>query len=87
MFGIADFNGIRVVESPLATTEEPKKRHVKMRTQSENYHRRVQKKWNKRFGMERVPGCYMMDMAWLGMGMGKVLVAHPEIAKKIREQV
>ena len=52
MFG---FNGINIFESTLAVedTNLPVRPHLKGRTQSEQYHLRIQKKWVKRFGLEK----------------------------------
>ena len=49
--------GIRLMESPLAT--EPSRAHKKRRWMSVAYHRRIQKKWNKRFGFK--PSAFFVD--------------------------
>lgn len=67
---------VRVHESPYATRAEPERKHKKRRNQSEAYHRRVQKKWTKRWGTKQVPCAYLIDNAALG-GRGRTLVAHP----------
>ena len=51
------FTGMRVIESPLARM--PAKVHKRRRWMSEAYHRRIQKKWNKRFG--HVPAAFLMQ--------------------------
>jgi hypothetical protein len=53
----ARFMGMRVFESPLARM--PARVHKRRRGMSEAYHRRVQKKWNKRFGY--VPAAFFVD--------------------------
>jgi len=40
--------GMRVFQSPLA--KAPARKHKKRAWMSANYHKRIQKKWNKRFG-------------------------------------
>lgn len=49
--------GMRVFQTPMATepTDRPVRPHKKTRSMSEAYHRRIQKKWVKRFGYERKP--------------------------------
>lgn len=41
---------VRVFEHPLCNRIVPNKVHKRRRGQSAAYHRRVQKKWNKRYG-------------------------------------
>lgn len=69
---------MQVRESPLALQAVPVKRHKKRRNQTEAYHRRVQKKWTKRYGTKQVPAVYVIDNRVMG-GYGKTLVAHPSI--------
>lgn len=69
----------RIVSNPLATTSVPVRKHNKRRNQSEAYHRRVQKKWTKRFGVKNVPSAYMIDNRVIG-GNGQTLVMHPDLA-------
>lgn len=51
------FMGMRVIESPHARM--PAKVHKRRGGMSEAYHRRIQKKWNKRFGY--VPAAFFID--------------------------
>lgn len=47
--------GIQLISSPTLSPQSvqvPKRVHKQRRRQSYSYHRRVQKKWNKRYGME-----------------------------------
>ena len=67
---------LRVRESQYATKTEPTMAHKKRRNQSEAYHRRVQKKWTKRWGTKQVPCAYLIDNAAIGLP-GRTLVAHP----------
>lgn len=81
--------GLPILENPLATNQVPARAHKRRRNQTEAYHRRVQKKWLKRFGTKSVPGAYLMDarfaMPWAAPG--RIVVCHPEIAKLLREQM
>ena len=52
---------IKVIESQLARL--PAKRHKKRKWMSESYHRRIQKKWTKRFGT--VPAAFMFASDYL----------------------
>lgn len=67
--------GMKVISSIHVGALEPKRKHAKKDDQSESYHRRVQKKWTKRFGQILVPGMYRM---------GDTIIAHPEIIKKLK---
>lgn len=75
-----------VHESLMAVSVRPVRVHKKRRNQSDAYHRRVQKKWTKRFGMTKVPAAYCMDAGLVGVGHGKVLVCHPQIAAQLRRE-
>jgi hypothetical protein len=59
--------GLPVYESPLLDEldlREPVRKHKKRSNQSEAYHRRVQKKWAKRWGMQDV------GLMFMGMDVG-----------------
>ena len=85
MFGqqnlLSSLAGIRIIEEPncLEKTDTPKRIHRKRNGMSEAYHRRIQKKWVKRYGWELEPAMY-------AMGHG-VLVGHPELIGRLREGV
>ena len=80
------FGGLRVVESPLAMTQPvPNRRHKKRRNQTEAYHRRIQKKWTKRFGTKQVPCAYQIDGG--RFGLGSMLVLPPGMMQQLRSQV
>ena len=49
--------GMKVIESPYARL--PTKKHKKRKWMSESYHRRIQKKWNKRFGYS--PAIFLLN--------------------------
>ncbi len=80
--------GLRVLSSPHAATTKPARPHKKRRNQSDSYHARIQKKWNRRFGFVKAPAAFMVDTSAFafsaGIGCGKVLVAHPSIVDSIR---
>lgn len=44
---------------------------------SENYHKRIQKKWDKRYGFDFVPSAYRTPYG---------IVAHPDIVKQLKEK-
>ena len=83
------FGGMRVVESPLAmqTVSAPKRAHKKRRNQTEAYHRRIQKKWTKRFGVsvKQVPCVYQVDGG--RYGLGSYLVLPPGMLQQLRAKV
>ncbi len=70
------WEGMAVHESIYAETFAPNRVHVHKDDQRLSYHKRIQKKWNKRFGQHSVPGMYKIG--------NDILVAHPEIIKKLR---
>ncbi len=74
---------LQVRESQYATRTEPTRLHKKRRNQSAAYHRRVQKKWVKRWGTKQVPCAYLIDNGVLGLP-GRTLVAHPQHIAALR---
>ena len=70
------FGATRITQSPLACTVKPNRSHKHRWRQSVAYHRRIQKKWTKRFGTTTVPAAYMIN--------GGTLVVHPTIYERIR---
>lgn len=74
---------LQVHESQYATRTEPTRLHKKRRNQSEAYHRRVQKKWVKRWGTKQVSCAYLIDNGVLGLP-GRTLVAHPQHIASLR---
>jgi hypothetical protein len=74
---------LQVRESQYATMTEPTRTHKKRRNQSEAYHRRVRKKWVKRWGTKQVPCAYLIDNGVLGLP-GRTLVAHPQHIAALR---
>lgn len=78
--------GLKIIESPLAQMPEPNRVHKRRRGMSERYHRRIQKKWNKRFGVRMVPCAIFMSPGAVGLDFlgGDKLVIHPERIGLIR---
>lgn len=81
------FIGMPVIENPSAMTSVPVRVHRRRRNQSEAYHRRVQKKWLKRFGMRHVPAAYFCNAEAIAPWAypGGMLVCHPMIAAQLRK--
>jgi hypothetical protein len=84
--GFGDFmgllSGIQIRTSPYAYTYEPIKKHKHRSNQRASYHRRIQKKWAKRFGTKKVPCAFMVNGSILGMGFDGMIVP-PEMAKSL----
>ena len=81
--------GIEVRESINACSTEPARAHKRRRNQTARYHARIQKKWNKRFGMVKKPAAFMIDTSMLllpfsGDRPRRMLVAHPSLVEQIR---
>lgn len=70
----------KVYESAFLDCLIPVRQHVKRRTQSERYHKRIQKKWLKRFGRKQNDCVYMFSDPMFGHGM----IASPKHAVMIR---
>lgn len=79
------FGGPRVVESPLVGKDVPARPHKRRRNQSEAYHRRIQKKWAKRYGTKRESCVLMVDGS--RFGLGPMLVLHPADAQRLRQHM
>lgn len=83
--------GIEVRESLNACSTNPARTHKRRRNQTAGYHSRIQKKWNKRFGMVKKPAAFMIDTSLLllpfsGSRPRRMLVAHPSLVEQIRRQ-
>lgn len=50
------FNGVKIIKQEPAKV--PNRQHQKKDWMSDNYHKRIQKKWNKRFGFHY---CHYME--------------------------
>lgn len=85
---IAAWMGMPVRESPYATTRHPARVHKHRRNQTEQYHRRIQKKWIKRWGYVEAPAIFVIDESVLAIGprgpRREALIVHPTIAQRMR---
>ena len=70
-----DIFGIKIFESPYCNRIVSVRKHKKRHNQSETYHRRVQKKWTKRFGTRIEKVAYLIGGQVFGREM---LIMHPE---------
>lgn len=79
---------IAMQESWVAVLHAPRRTHRHRKNQSLAYHKRVQKKWLKRFGAKEVPTAYMLDTSALApwAARGRILVCHPVIADQMRKR-
>lgn len=77
------FGGVRVRESPLAVKEAPVRPHKRRRNQSAAYHRRIQKKWVKRYGVKREPCVLVLDGG--AYGLGSMFVVPPGMRQALRD--
>ena len=65
---VLDIFGIRVVTSQLLLERDvPIREHKRRRNQSPAYHKRIQKKWTKRFGVKKEDFAVMFDPAAIGL--------------------
>lgn len=78
-------HGLPIVTSPHCIRRVPSRVHDKRR-HSDTYHARIQKKWNKRFGMREEPIFMLVDNHAVGLVQprGKVIVAHPDYVAAVR---
>lgn len=71
---------IRILVSPSAMNSIPQRTHKwRKRTQREQYHLRVNKKWRKRFGVRSVPGAYMLG--------SDTMVVHPVVLERMKRDL
>lgn len=70
----------RVLTNRLCTARAPVRVHKKRTNQTEAYHRRIQKKWIKRFGQKDVLTGFLIDNSFIG-GRGRTLVLHPDLVR------
>lgn len=80
-----ELTGVRVKVSPLCTRTGPARLHKKRRNQTDSYHKRVQKKWLKRFGEKATPNAFLVNEALIG-GAGRVLYIHHELWERLKTQ-
>lgn len=82
----SSFLNMRVVENKYAVWQKPNREH-NARKGPPAYHRRIQKKWNKRFGTSEAPAVFIMGaepLTYLGIEGDKTIIAHPELFAQIR---
>jgi hypothetical protein len=74
------FGGTPIIGSQAMEKEQivPKKKHIKKPWMRLRYHRRIQKKWVKRFGEESVAPV---------VAFGGRLFTHPDNIERIKEQI
>ncbi len=74
------FAGIRIIESDacLEETEVPRRKHTRKAWMRDSYHKRIQKKWTKRFGCEMRPVMFQTAQG---------IICHPAIAQHLRAQI
>lgn len=77
-----DFLGINIHESPYAVRSVPNKRHTHRRNQSAAYHKRIQKKWRKRFGTHDEPCAFFS--ADFGLTSSQAVIMHPKLFAELR---
>ncbi len=72
--------GLKVIQTPLAleTTEEPVRVHIQSLGMSDSYHRRIQKKWIKRWGYVQKPCMFKTPNG---------IVCHPAIYRKLEREM
>lgn len=70
------YGGVRVFSTPHAMVRTPAREHTKTRSMSDAYHKRVQKKWDKRYGVDWNPGMYQISNG--------DIYAHPIIYEQLR---
>jgi hypothetical protein len=73
-------NSVRVIESQYLDYQIPVREHFRRRTQSERYHRRIQKKWIKRFGRKPCDHVFIFSDPMYGQG----IVASPQHVAMIK---
>lgn len=81
---------MRIMENSLCLrqSDRPNKIHKVRRWMSESYHRRIQKKWIKRWGYAQEPTAYILPAQKTGFGdyAESLVVMHPILAAQLREQ-
>ncbi|HEX7907316.1 MAG TPA: hypothetical protein VF534_04390 [Paraburkholderia sp.] len=79
---------VKILENPMCVrdSDKPQRIHKRRRWMSDSYHRRIQKKWAKRFGYQPEYYAIAFDPRATGMPGESTLVVHPVIAQKMREE-
>jgi len=76
--------GLAIRESVHAVTISQWRVHKKQPWHSDSYHKRVMKKWLKRFGVRHVPAMYKIGAAIAGR---ETLVVHPDLMPRLRAEL
>lgn len=79
---------IRLIESELCVrnSDRPRRVHRLKNGMTAAYHRRIQKKWVKRFGYDLEYTAYRIDPSAMGMPGEPYLVVHPVNARQLRSE-
>ena len=70
-------------ESPFAVQRRQARVYARHRAKSAAHHRRMNKKWLKRYGEIETPAAFVMDTDLLG-GRRKIMFVHPVLMDKVR---
>lgn len=81
-FDLMNILGIKVVTSPYCQQIVSVRQHKQRRNQSLAYHRRIQKKWTKRFGTRTEKVAYMISGSALRPDR---MVVHPDHMAMLRD--
>ncbi len=78
---LGSFSGMKVISNPAIpeTEKTPVRQHIKKPWMSETYHRRIQKKWLKRFGTKTI-----MPFYFLGPG---IITGNPKNIEALKVKV
>lgn len=71
-------------ESPFAVQRRQARVYARRRAKSDAHHRRMNKKWLKRYGEVEKPAAFVMDTSLIS-GRGKIMFVHPEVMKLVRQ--
>jgi hypothetical protein len=73
-----NFAGMKIIVNRYAVNEVPNRKHASRRNNGKKaYHKRVQKKWQKRFGTHSEPGCWVLGNDTVAM--------HPTLYEKLKK--
>jgi hypothetical protein len=75
MSALGSLYGMRVRQSIHAVAIDQWRKHEKKSWHSESYHKRIMKKWRKRFGVRHVPAMYQLG--------ADTLVIHPDLMPQL----
>jgi len=93
---LGSLSGVKVVESTFCLDRKPIRKHIKKSWMRETYHKRIQKKWDKRFGYVETPAVFMIQapnysmcrgLNEVSLGGEQILSIHPELTAKVKESM